>query len=64
MSEGEPKGADEVLCQRCGIRIIDSPVPASTTFVNYYVPATGFKTRLFLCGEHGRGFREWLAGDL
>lgn len=64
MSDDDPEGADDVRCSRCGSRIVDSPVPAETTFVNFYVPATGRKERTFLCGGHGKEFRAWLFGEV
>lgn len=52
--------AREAKCERCGIPVVDAPSATGTVLLNYYVPALGTKDRVFLCGEHGLEFREFL----
>lgn len=58
------EGAKSAYCSRCKIQIVEDPGMAGTVFVNYYVPAVGVRQRMFLCGNCGLAFREFLVPGL
>ena len=56
--------ASEAHCVRCKEQIIAQVSMTGTIMLNYYVPATGTKSRAFLCGLCGLAFQEFLHPDL
>lgn len=56
--------AREAKCARCDAVVVDEPSIVGTVMLNYYVPATGLKDRVVLCGMCGLVFREFLRPEV
>jgi len=52
--------AKQAKCSACGVTVVEDASIAGSVMVNYYVPASGAKARVILCGRHGLALRELL----